>query len=162
MSRLGMSHVVGGGLHREAVTEPTDLRYISGGCLLSRLETLRRVGLMEEAYFLYAEDADWGERMRRDGYRLGCAIDAHVWHKGSNTTGAKSPFQDYYLVRSALMYVRKHAPIWLPIAATALFVRALLPKIVRGQWVRARSVMKAYADYALSEWPDTRPRTHER
>lgn len=149
MSRsLGMSEVNGAGLRRDQVEEPSSLGYISGGCLLTRLETLRRVGLMDEEYFLYAEDADWGERMRSQGYRLGCAVDAVVWHKGSQTNVAGSPFQDYYMVRSTLLFVRKHAPQFTPLAAAYSIVRSLLPKIVRGQWLRARSVIKAYADYA--------------
>jgi GT2 family glycosyltransferase len=162
MTRLGTSHVYGAGSHRATLVEPDHLGYVSGGCLLTRLETLRRVGLMEEAYFLYAEDADWGERMRNHGYHFGCAIDAFTWHKGSQTTGAKSPFQDYYLVRGALMFVRKHSPAWLPAAAAYLGMRCLVPKVVRGEWERARSVMKAYADYAALEWPRTRSRTPER
>jgi hypothetical protein len=149
MSRLlGMSDAYGAGLRRDEIKTPRSLGYVSGSCLLTRLETLRRVGLMDEKYFLYAEDADWGERMRRHGYRLGCATDAFVWHKGSQTSVARSPFQDYYLVRGALLFVRKHAPQFVPVAAAYSVVRCLVPKIVRGQWRRARSVVRAYADYA--------------
>jgi GT2 family glycosyltransferase len=149
MSRLsGMTDMYGAGWRRDQVRAPEALGYVSGGWLLSRSDTLRDVGLMDETYFLYAEDADWGERMRNRGYRLGCAVDALAWHKGSQTTVAGSPLQDYYLVRSSLMFVRKHAPQFTPFAAAYLMVRCFFPKIVRRQWGRARSVMKAYADYA--------------
>jgi GT2 family glycosyltransferase len=151
MSRLGMSEVCGAGLRRDEVREPRSLGYISGGLLLARLETLRRVGLLDERYFLYAEDADWGERMRKHGYRLACALDSRAWHKGTQTIVAKSPFQDYHVVRSALLYVRKHAPWFTPLAASYSVLRSFVPKIVRGQWVRARAVLRAYADYARGQ-----------
>jgi GT2 family glycosyltransferase len=148
MSRLGMAETWGAGLPVDQVRAPAALGYISGGCLLMSLEMLRRVGVMDERYFLYAEDADWGERMRNAGYRLACAVDAHVWHKGSRATGARSPFQDYYLVRSTLMFVRAHAPRLVPVAAAYSVIRSLLPKLMRLQWPRAKAVLRAYADYA--------------
>ena len=146
--KTGMAFMAGAGLRAGEITEPGELRFISGGWLLMRIERLRDVGLMDESYFLYAEDADWGERMRRAGYRLGCAIDALAWHKGSQTTGAGSPFQDYYMVRSSLMFVRKHAPRNIAFAAAYLFYRTFLPKLARRQWARARAVLRAYGDYA--------------
>jgi GT2 family glycosyltransferase len=146
VTRLGMTRAVGG-ITRDEVRMPERLDYVNGGCLLARLETLRHVGLYDEDYFLYGEDGDWGARMRRQGYGLGCTLDAEVWHKGSATTGARSPFQDYHMVRGVLLFVRKHAPrLAIPAFAYSI-VRSLAPKIVRGQWARARSVLKAYADH---------------
>jgi hypothetical protein len=149
-----MSHVTGsamldGGQRRDDVREPApnSLGYVSGACVLIRLETLRRVGLLDERYFIYAEDADWGVQMRAQGYQLGCAMDAIVWHKGSQTMVAGSPFQDYHLVLSSLQFVRKNAPQWVPVAAMYSIVRCLAPKLVRFQWTRARAVLRAYAAF---------------
>ena len=162
MSRLGTSHVIQGGAHRnEIAREPAEVGYVSGGLLIATVETLRAVGLLEEEYFLYAEDCDWGERMRRHG-RLATALDAFVWHKGSSATGAKSPFQDYHLVRSALTFVRRHAPVFLPASMVYLGALTLLPKIVRGQWTRARAVLRAYGDFAASGRRGRRPHTDAR
>ena len=142
----GMSRVFGAGVRRGEIRQPPPLGYVCGGWLLMRMETLRRVGVLDERYFLYAEDADWGERMRAQGYRLGCTTTSVVWHKGSNTIGSRSAFQDYHVVHSALLFARKHAPAFTPFAAAYSVARCLLPKIVRGQWVRARSVLRAYGD----------------
>ena len=61
---------------------------------------------------------------------------------------ARSPFQDYYVARSALLFARKHAAWFTPVAAAHSVIRFLLPKIVRRQWPRARSVLRAYGDFA--------------
>ena len=150
MSPLGMTRVFGAGLRREDVPATVPLDFVGGGCLLIRIETLRHVGLLDERFFLYGEDCDWGIRMRRNGYRLEYARDSLVWHKGGQTTGNASPFQDYHLVRATLQYVRKHSPVLaLPAFAYSLY-RSLAPKIVRRQWTRARAVLNAYADFARS------------
>jgi GT2 family glycosyltransferase len=149
MSRLGMSRVWGAGDLATEMTLPPSLGYVTGGFLLTRIDTLRAVGLMDESYFLYAEDADWGERMREQGYVLACTLDAVVWHKGSLTTVSGSPFQDYHIVRSSLRFVRKNAPVFLPLAVPNLLARCLAPKLLRGEWSRARSVAKAHLDDLL-------------
>jgi GT2 family glycosyltransferase len=153
MTKLGMGRVFGAGLRRGGITPPPALDYISGGHLLTRTETIREVGLLDERYFLYAEDADWGARMRERGYELACALDAFVWHKGSITIVARSPFQDYHITRSHLSYVRRNAPLLLPVAATYSLIRFLAPKVIRGEWQRARAVIAAYRDHIARAVP---------
>lgn len=147
---LGMTNVLGAGLKRGELPNVTELGFVGGGCLLIRLTTLREVGLLDESFFLYGEDYDWGKRMRDRGYRLTYTAEAETWHKGSATTVSRSPFQDYHMVRSTLTYTRKHFP-HLAVAAFGYSVlRALAPKIVRGEWPRVRAVLQAYADHARS------------
>ena len=146
MSRLGMSEAFGSGGSRHALAPPGALGYVTGGLLLTRLETVRAIGPLDERFFLYAEDADWGERMRRAGGSLVCTLQAFVWHKGTLTIGAGSPFQDYHVVRSSLQFVRKHAVVLLPVALVYFPLRFLLPKLVRRQWRRAGAVSRGIRD----------------
>jgi GT2 family glycosyltransferase len=144
---LGVTNVLGAGLKRGQVPAAMDLGFVGGGCLLIRLSTLREVGLLDEAFFLYGEDYDWGKRMRDRGYRLTYAPEAEAWHKGSVTTVSRSPFQDYHMVRSLLTYTRKHEPRRMLAAFGYSLFRSLAPKILRGEWTRARAVLSAYADH---------------
>ena len=142
MSRWGMSTLAGARAPLSVgVVKPSGLGYVSGGLLLIPLSVIARVGLLDESYFMYAEDADWGERLRRSGYVLETAADARVWHKGSTAVG--SARHDFFIARSSLRYVRKHWPAFLPLAYGNAFVRFLLPRILRGEWARARSVIRA-------------------
>jgi GT2 family glycosyltransferase len=144
---LGMVTVLGAGLRRDQVPEKVALGFVGGGLLLIRLATLREVGLLDESFFLYGEDYDWGARMLRHGYRLTYSTRAVVWHKGSVTVERGSPFQDYHLVRGTLRFVRKHRPRLFPVALGYSIIRSLMPKLVRGQWDRARAVLRAYGHH---------------
>jgi GT2 family glycosyltransferase len=120
--------------------------FVSGCCMLVRLSTVDRVGLLDERYFIYGDDTDWCVRMRDIGLEMGFAPNAEVWHKGSRTTMTGSPWNDYHNVRSMLLFVRKFRPHLMPAAFTYSIYRCALPKIVRGQWKRLGAVGRAYAD----------------
>lgn len=121
--------------------------YIIGCCVLVPRRAIERVGLMDERYFLYAEDADWGLRFADAGFRLLYCADAHVWHKGGGSVVHRSPLHDYYDVRGRLLLVHKHFPASLPVALIYSAGRCLLPKLVRGQWDRLRAATRGYGDF---------------
>lgn len=153
LSTFGTSKPFGAGLKRGSVPHDYDIGYVSGGALLTRISTLRDIGLLDEDFFLYAEDRDWGVRMLKGGYRLQYAADAEIWHKGSITVGTGSTFQDYHVVRAQLQFVRKHTPMLVPLVLGYSFARSLAPKMLRGQWRRAVAVLRAYVDFLR---PDTK------
>jgi GT2 family glycosyltransferase len=146
LSRLGSSKPFGAGQPRESVSADHPLGYVSGGALLIHTDTIREIGLLDSAFFLYAEDRDWGARMLAAGYRLGYATGAEVWHKGGVTVVPRSPFQDYHVVRAQLQFVRKNNPALLPVAVVHSLLRSVAPKLLRGEWLRLRSIWQAYAD----------------
>jgi len=49
------------------------VEWLSGACLAVRRSAVERIGLLNEEYFFYAEDLDWGRRMTRAGMAL------HYW-----------------------------------------------------------------------------------
>ena len=67
--------------------KPGETEYASGCCFLVRRETVQHVGLLDEAYFMYTEDADWCLRARRAGYQIFFEPRARVWHKVSVSAG---------------------------------------------------------------------------
>jgi len=121
--------------------------FISGACMLVRLDVLRRVGLLDERYFMYSEEVDWCLRMRQAGMHLGYAPHARVWHKGEGSVQRYSDRRDYHTVRSALLLIHKFEPRRLPVAVAWSISRCLIPKLLRRQWRRARPVMTAYHDF---------------
>lgn len=121
--------------------------FISGACMLIRLDVVRRVGLLDERYFMYSEEVDWCLRMRQAGMQLGYAPQARVWHKGEGSIQRHSERRDYHTVRSALLLIHKFEPGRLPVAVAWSISRCLIPKLVRRQWRRARPVMTAYHDF---------------
>jgi GT2 family glycosyltransferase len=91
---------------------------------------VEQVGLMDESYFLYWEDFDWGVRARAK-CGIGYAHDSVVSHVGGTTTGRaktrarRSPTSVYLQNRGALQFVRRHHPRWFAWTVFASYVNAL-------------------------------------
>ena len=64
-----------------------EIDYATGCCILTRREVVERVGMLDESFFIYTEDADWCMRVRRAGYTIVYEPKAKVWHKLSVTSG---------------------------------------------------------------------------
>jgi GT2 family glycosyltransferase len=63
-----------------------ELTFICGASMLVSTQFIRRIGLMQEDYFLYYEEADWAMR-GRDHFQLGFAPQSIVFHKsGANSS----------------------------------------------------------------------------
>jgi GT2 family glycosyltransferase len=128
--------------------EPTG--YLTGCCLLAPRETWERVGMLDEHYYIYAEDADWSLRAREAGYRLLFVPTARLWHKVSASAGRVSAWKIYHRLRANLTLSARHAHglgrlTWIPasLAAQAVFAVALL---LKGHAAAAAAVPRAFAD----------------
>jgi len=125
------------------------LDYISGGCMLVPMRVLDDVGLLDERFFMYSEDADWCLRMRDAGYRVVYAPEAEIWHKGGASSVPGSPMHDYHNMVGNLLVMEKHHPWRMPFTVIYCLYRYLAPKIIRRQWTRAAAVARAFRDVAF-------------
>jgi GT2 family glycosyltransferase len=66
---------------------PRDIAYATGCCILISREVIGRVGVLDESFFMYTEDADWSKRVRDAGYRIVYEPRARIWHKLSVSAG---------------------------------------------------------------------------
>jgi hypothetical protein len=55
--------------------------FATGCAVLIKSSVIRRVGLLDESLFSYAEDLDWSIRVGLHGYRIYYEPLARVWHK---------------------------------------------------------------------------------
>ena len=62
---------------------PVDI--VNGCCMMVRADVFRRVGLIDDRFFLIHEEADFCLRVLRAGFRCGVLAEGLVWHKGSST-----------------------------------------------------------------------------
>lgn len=60
-------------------TTTTEVDWINGAFLMVKREVMEKAGLMDEDFFLYAEEAEWCSRLGREG-RLVIYGDLHVVH----------------------------------------------------------------------------------
>ena len=127
--------------------QPLEPDYISGASLLLKKEVLQDVGFMDERYFLYWEDGDWGVRMRRSGYRLLYCPGSRVWHKEGGTAGRLSPAADYYWVRNGLYFMKKFYPGLLPLVPLSYLFKYTLVRLLKRQPLHFSFYLKGVRDF---------------
>jgi GT2 family glycosyltransferase len=87
-----------------------DVDYASGCALLARREVFERVGLLDESYRAYFEDADLCVRAARAGFRVRYVPAAKVWHRISASTGGQvSRAKVRRKLESSWRFFRAHA-----------------------------------------------------
>jgi len=57
-------------------------------------EFCEKVGLLDEDYFCYCEDLDWGLRAKALGFKVIYVPTSKVWHKVSRSTGGHGERSD--------------------------------------------------------------------
>jgi GT2 family glycosyltransferase len=123
------------------------LDYISGACMLLRRSALETIGILDERFFIYAEDVDLCVRLQQGGFTIGYCQGAEVWHKASATTGGRHPFKDYHIVRSVFLFGEKHSPKSRVRSVIHGLYRFVLPKVARAEWNRLAAVVRGYLAY---------------
>jgi N-acetylglucosaminyl-diphospho-decaprenol L-rhamnosyltransferase len=93
----------------EKLTGTTEVDWVSGACMVLRRRTLEEIGLMDERFFMYFEDADLCRRARGAGWLVCYLPQVEVLHYTGASTRAK-PRAIWNLHKSAFLYHRKHGP----------------------------------------------------
>ena len=88
---------------------PRQTAFAHGAAMMARRDTVNKVGLIPECYFLYYEEMDWSMMMKRNGYQIWYEPSATVYHKESQSTGANSPLKTYYLTRNRLLFIKRNS-----------------------------------------------------
>lgn len=87
--------------------------FISGAAMLVKKKVFDKIGLLDERYFLYFEDADFSMRAANAGFKLIVYPEISVAHETSGTTKKLgSPLLLRYHYRNALLFNFKFGPIW--------------------------------------------------
>ncbi len=119
--------------------EETD--FATGACFLIKREILKKVGLFDDKYFLYYEDSDLSQRIKRKGYSIVYAPDAVVWHRNAASAGGSgSPLQDYYISRNRLLFGLRYAPL----KARSALLRESFKLLLTGRYWQKRGVLDFY------------------
>jgi GT2 family glycosyltransferase len=83
--------------------------FLSGCAMMLRTEAVEDVGLMDERYFLYFEDADYCQAFIRKGWKIVLVQTARILHAPSSTIGQHSANQVYFLSRNRMWLTRRWA-----------------------------------------------------
>lgn len=119
-----------------------------GAALIVPKRVVERVGLWPEIYFLYYEEHDWCEQIKKAGYSVYYLGNSKIIHKeGISTGGELSPLKVYYMTRNRLLYMRRNSS-WPEFCIGLLFYtlltipKSLLVYSIKGQWTLLSSFFK--------------------
>lgn len=119
---------------------PEPVGFATGCCLLTRREVLEKVGLFDDNFFLYFEDGDLGERIKRAGYTLLYVPSAYLWHINAGSSGSGSSLHDYYLTRNRMLFGMQYAPI----RAKVALIRESVRLLVNGRTWQKKGIVDFY------------------
>ena len=109
---------------------PVPVDWVSGACMLVRRAAVDEVGLMDENFFMYWEDADWCRRMRLNGWQVFYDPRASVVHHSAQSSRKKPVRSAYAFHRSVYHYFIKYdqGKRWYlhPIICMGLLARLLM------------------------------------
>lgn len=98
-------------IHSEINEKPFYSDYITGCALLIKRKLVEKIGFLDERFFLYWEDVDWGLRAQYAGFCNLSVPSSHIWHKASvSSGGTASPLKAYHKTRSHLLLAKIHTP----------------------------------------------------
>jgi len=112
---------------------PFPVDFALGAALMVRAEAVAAVGLLDEDYFMYAEEMDWQKRIQQAGWPIFCAPAAHVTHYEGQSARQFRGVMTVALWRSRLRYYDKYHPAWKRKLERALIARAMRGRIMRTQ-----------------------------
>lgn len=142
-STLGEREVDNGQYH---TAQPT--AYAHGAAMMVSREVLNKAGMMSEDFFLYYEELDWCEQIRRAGYDVWVEPNAKIYHKESYSVGKISALKTYYINRNRLFFMQRNRSRaqWMAFCVFLFFFT--IPKntlmfTMKGDWVNLKAFWKA-------------------
>jgi len=109
----------------------TEVDSVVGAFMIVRREAIQRVGLFDEAFFMYGEDLDWAYRIKQAGWTVMYNPRVTVTHvKRAASRQSRRAQREFY--RAMLIFYRKHyratTPWWLHVLVlTGLALKGGLP-----------------------------------
>ncbi len=99
-----------------------------GAAMMIPIDIIKKIGMMSYIFFLYYEELDWIERIKKAGYKIFFVHNSLVYHKESKSTGKLSPLKIYYLNRNRILYLRRNTHGKIFLIAIAYQILIAIPK----------------------------------
>jgi len=128
--------------------EETD--FANGAAVVIRREVFKKIGLLDQSFFLYWEDADFSERARRAGFKIIYYPETWMWHKVSASTGGSgSPTNDYFLTRNRLYYSMRYSVLRTKFAVLRDTVRLIF---IGRKWQKWGAIDALLGRKGMGQW----------
>ena len=127
------------------ISSRTDLAH--GAAMMVPKAVIDEVGLMPEVYFLYYEELDWCEMIKRQGYTCHYVGKSSIYHKESVSVGKSSLLKTYYINRNRLLFIRRNFFGFQKWSSYFVFLALAIPKrslshALNGEWKHCGALWK--------------------
>lgn len=115
-----------GYLDRDEINE---VEVLSGAFMMMRMETLEKVGLLDEDYFMYGEDIDLSYRILEGGYKNVYFPETRIIHYKGESTKKRSvnyvfTFYNAMIIFAGKHFSNRHARLFSLLINIAIYLRA--------------------------------------
>lgn len=123
-----------------------------GAAMMLPRSVIDKVGMMSEIFFLYYEEVDWCEHIKRAGYTIGYEPKCRILHKESSSIGENSPMKCYYLMRNRLLFAYRNRTgvkkiLSILYQLSVVVTKDCLKKLLKGEGKQALAVVKGAWDF---------------
>lgn len=89
---------------------PREVNFVTGCAFFIKRAVIEKIGLLDEAFFIYSEDADWSTRAVKAGYRCWYVPASRIWHKEGMSSKCKpNGYKARIGTRNMAYLIYKHA-----------------------------------------------------
>jgi len=86
---------------------PEDVGFLTGACMMMRTKTAQQVGGFNDDYFMYWEDVEISDKLRRAGLRIVWLPWVQVQHLGGQSSGGgRSPLRKFLMACNAVRFLK--------------------------------------------------------
>jgi len=124
--------------------EAKEVDFVSGCCLMAKTEVWKKAGFLDEKYFMYYEDADFCQQVKRHGYRVFYVPGGKIWHFNAGSSKVGGSLQDYFITRNRLLFGIR----WASWRTKIALLRESLRILKKGREWQKRGVK----DFYLQRW----------
>ena len=124
-------------------TRRRDIDFLTWACVLVRASAFRRIGLLDERFFMYWEDVDFGLRMKQASLRFAVVPSAQVIHEVASSHGRAGTRVTAYETASFRYFLRLHAGGRIWIGMLRLWAR-LMRSLLSGDGSRTRYITEGW------------------
>lgn len=135
--------------------------YATGCCLLVQTQTIRDIGLLNDAYFLSVEDVEWSMRAKQNGWETVYIPGVSIIHKDSvssrsDNKGKFSSTRVYCGFRNSIWFVREYATMFQKVSVWSFrfgfrYLYKITAYLFLGRWQKAQAITRGLKDGLFSD-----------
>lgn len=125
--------------------------FVTGACMFLRSRAIEKVGLFDEKHFMYLEDTDLSQRLKKAGWEVLFAPKAKLWHKVARSSAIGSDLNDYFITRNRLLFGLRYAGFRTKLALVKESIKFLF---TGRKWQRIGARDFYLGHFGRGSWPE--------